>query len=91
MMFQAVLVLATICNVVAFAPSSAMRNTRSMQMSSTEKMVGASIEVNGGVYPDILAKNFLLRPEFDRSMPLLTVNVCLHSTLQARFMTHWAC
>ena len=64
MMIQAILVLASICNAVAFAPSSAMRNTRSMQMSSTEKMVGASIEVNGGVYPHIIADNSVLRRHF---------------------------
>ena len=47
MMLQVVLVLATICNAFAFAPIGAVRNAR-MQMSSTEKMVGASVEVNGG-------------------------------------------
>ena len=51
MMLQVVLVLATLCNAFAFSPIGAVRNTRSMQMSSTDnKMVGASIEVNGGTF-----------------------------------------
>jgi hypothetical protein len=50
MMLQAVLLLSAMCSISAFAPSGAMRNARTMVMSSTEKMVGASIEVNGGTH-----------------------------------------
>lgn len=95
MMFQTVLVLAAICNAFAFAPTGAMRSTRSMHMSTTEKMVGASIEVNGGVFAVNPAKylgTLLLRVESVHLTP--SPNVVLthrHRTLQARSMTHLAC